>query len=382
MSHDDRAAALSARPPGGGSADTQMCVLLACFAGAKRAGKVRGQLGKQITSGGDRVLDEVVLKVNAKHRAVVHDPRRTLAGVLTPALTWGIFGLLAGGLRGSGSGGCSAPSGAAYMPITPSMCSPRMSSSASAAACRAIPRPSWLGSRGPDPRRVLSSAASYGPATASAAAIGADLSARAYSGASNPLETSTARAGAAPQAANQATVLSMLLVRFAGEHAARRVLGKSGSAKHQDQKAPQVELVIETNEHGRRRVIAPATGSAAFSKSDTISWGLFGLVWGVIVGFASHGGVLSSLKSALVTGILWAIFGMVAGALYGLWAGRAVSARRLKGVGPLVPPGTSLVVAWAEGALREDTIEQWAGPGSRRLILRFNPAGPGALLEV
>jgi hypothetical protein len=73
---------------------------------------------------------------------------------------------------------------------------------------------------------------------------------------------------------------------------------------------------------------------------------------------------------------------MVAGALYGLWAGRAVSARRLKGVGPLVPPGSSLVVAWAEGALGQDTIEQWPGPGSQRLILRFNPAGHGALLEV
>jgi hypothetical protein len=236
--------------------------------------------------------------------------------------------------------------------------------------------------QGADPRRVLSSAASCGPATASAAAIGADLSARAYSGASNPPETSAARAGAAPEAADQATELSMLLVRFAGEHAARQVLGKSGSAKGQDHKAPQVELVIETNEHGRRRVVDPSTGSAAFSKSDTISWGLFGLAWGAIAGFASHGGVLSSVKSGMVTGILWAIFGMVAGALYGLWAGRAVSARRLKGVAPLVPPGTSLVVAWAEGAPNQDTIEQWAGPGSQRLILRFNPAGHGALLEV
>src|SRR5271166_5118744 len=145
--------------------------------------------------------------------------------------------------------------------------------------------------QGADPRRVLSSAASWEPATASAAAIGADLSARAYSGASNLLETSAAPAGAAPEAANQATALSMLLVRFTGEHAARQALGKSGSAKGQDHKAPRVELVIETNDHGRRRVIAPATGSAAMSKSDVIAWGLFGVAWGVIVGFAGNGGV-------------------------------------------------------------------------------------------
>ena len=67
----------------------------------------------------------------------------------------------------------------------------------------------------------------------------------------------------------------MLLVRFAGEHAAREALAKSGSASHQDEKAPQVELFIEANEHGRRRVIAPKTGSAAFAKIGHRSAGAF-----------------------------------------------------------------------------------------------------------
>jgi len=382
MSHDDPAPAVPARPPAGGSAGTQVCVLLACFHGAKQAAKIRGPLAKRITSGGDRVMDQVILKVDAKHKAQVYDPRRTVVGVLTSALTWGVFGLLAGGLEGLGVWAVlGAVCGGLYAYYTEHLLTKnelkriggRLPGDTSAIVAFV---------QGADPRRVLSSAASCEPATASAAAIAADLSARAYSGASNPLETSAAPAGAAPEAANQATELSMLLVRFTGEHAARQALGKSGAAKDQDHKAPQAELVIETNEHGRRRVIDPTTGAAAYSKSDTISWGLFGLVWGAVAGFASHGGVLSSVKSGLVTGILWAIFGMVAGALYGLWAGRAVSARRLKAVGPLVPPGTSLVVAWAEGALGQDTIEQWPGPGSQRLILRFNPAGPGALLEV
>ena len=35
--------------------------------------------------------------MNGKGKAQVYDPRRTLAGTLTPALTWGLFGLLAGG---------------------------------------------------------------------------------------------------------------------------------------------------------------------------------------------------------------------------------------------------------------------------------------------
>ena len=90
----------------------------------------------------------------------------------------------------------------------------------------------------------------------------------------------------------------MLLVRFVGQHAARQAVGKSGSAKHKDQKAPQVELFIEANEHGRRRVTAPITGSADFAKLDAPSWGVFGLVWGLIVGFAGgDGGVLGPLRA-------------------------------------------------------------------------------------
>jgi uncharacterized membrane protein len=375
----DPADALPATPPEDGSAGTELCVLLACFAGPNQAAKIRRQLDKRIGQSGDAVLDQVVLKVNAKHKALIYDPRRTLAGSLTPALTWGIFGLLAGGLQGLAVWAVlGAICGGLYAYYTEHLLTKdelkriggRLPSNSSAIVAFV---------QGTNPRRILSATAAYQPATASAAAIGADLSARAYSGASNPPGTSAA---APTAAADQATELSMLLVRFAGEHTARQALANSGSARHQDHKAPQVELVIETNENGRRRVINPTTGTAAFSKSDTISWGLFGLAWGAIVGFAGNGGILGSIESGLVTGILWALFGTVAGALYGMWAGRGVSARRLKALGRFVPPGTSLVVAWAEGSLSQETIQQWAAPGSQRLILHFNPVGPGAVLEV
>ena len=366
-----------------GGAGTQLCVLLACFAGSKRAGKIRRGLDKQIGQGGDTVLDQAILKINAKGKALVYDPRRTWAGFLTPALTWGIFGLLAGGLQGLGVWAIvGAICGGVYAYYYEHLATKdelkrigrRLPDNSSTIVAFI---------QGTDPRRILSSTASFQPATASAAAIGADLSAQAYSGASNPLQTSATPAGTAPTAAaDQTTELSMLLARFTGEHAARKALDKSGSAPHQGQETPQVELVIETNEHGRRRVIDPSTGSAAFGKSDTISWGLFGLVWGLIVGFAGNGGVLKSIESGLVTGILWAIFGLLAGALYGLWAGRGVSARRLKRLGPLLPPGTSLVVAWAEGPLSRETLERWAAPASQRLTLRFNPVAHGAVLEV
>ena len=66
----------------------------------------------------------------------------------------------------------------------------------------------------------------------------------------------------------------MLVVRFAGEHAARKALAESGSARSsKDKKGPEVELFIEANEHGRRRVIDPKTGTAAFAKQRDRSAG-------------------------------------------------------------------------------------------------------------
>ena len=87
-------------------------------------------------------------------------------------------------------------------------------------------------------------------------------------------------------------------------------------------------------------------------KEDIIGWGVFGVAVGAITGFVGNGGILGSIESGVVTGVLWAIFGLFAGALYGLWAGRAVSARRLKGVGPLLPPDSSVILAWADGGPR------------------------------
>ena len=59
-----------------------------------------------------------------------------------------------------------------------------------------------------------------------------------------------------------------------------------------------------------------------------------------------------------------------------------MSARRLKGLGAFVPPDTSLAVAWAQGSVSQEMIERWPANGSLRLILRFNPVGHGAVLEV
>ncbi|WP_328525650.1 hypothetical protein [Kribbella sp. NBC_00359] len=372
------AAGAPARAPKDEGTVTELCILLACFAGRSHAAKIRRKLDKRIAHSGDAILDEVVVKISSKRRALVYDPRRTLRGALTPALTWGIFGLLAEGLRGLVVWAVlGAVCGGLYAYYFEHLLAKdelrriggRLPGDSSALVAFV---------RGPDPQRLLSSAAALEPVTVSVATVAPDLSAHVYRGTA-PLKGPTT--GEAPN--GHGSELSMLLVRFAGEHTARQTLVSSGSsATHQGQAEPQVELVIETNPHGRRRVVNPTTGSAAFAKVDAISWGLFGLVWGVIVGFTGHGGILGSIESGLLTGILWALFGVVAGALYGLWAGRGLSARRLKRLGAFVPPATSLVVAWADGSPDPETVERWAGSRSQRLTLRFTPAGDGAVLEV
>jgi hypothetical protein len=177
-------------------------------------------------------------------------------------------------------------------------------------------------------------------------------------------------------------MLNMLLLRYPGKDTARQKLAKHHTAGDQDGPGLQTELVFQAPERGRLKVSDPSQGVAAMSRSDVISWGLFGLAYGAIVGVAGNHGVLGHVKGGLVTGIAWALFGLVAGALYGLWAGRGVSARRLKGVRPLLPPDTSTVLAWSEGNLTQNAIDDWSASGSQRLILRFNPVGDGVLLEV
>ena len=359
--------------------ESRVCVLVACFAGTKRAGKVRGQIGKSIKAVGGTVIDEAILTVKADRKTLVYDPRRTVAGTLTPALTWGVFGLIAGGLQGLWVWGIiGAICGGVNAYLTEHLATKdelkqigdRLPSDSSAIA---------IFVQGADPQRMLSSVAPVQAVTSSIAAIASDLSADVYADDAHPIETS--HTTGSPPAANRSTLLSMLLVRFPGEHGGK-ALAASTSAKHPDPHAPQVELLVEANKEGRRRVVDPTTGSAAFSKAQLVGWGVCGLVWGAIVGFAGGAGALGAIKDSLLIGVAWAIFGLIAGALYGLWAGRAVSARRLKRIGAFVPPDSSLVVAWAGEEVSTDAAERWAASGSDRLLLRFNPVGHGVLLEV
>jgi hypothetical protein len=115
----------------------------------------------------------------------------------------------------------------------------------------------------------------------------------------------------------------------------------------------------------------PVHGIRAYARSDTMSWSAFGLIFGAVAGAANGGGWLGVAGGAFAVGLVWGLFGLVAGALYGLWAGRAVSARRLNGLQNVLLPGTSSVLAWVDGAPSTEDLTSLAQPGAQQLVLRF-----------
>jgi hypothetical protein len=173
----------------------------------------------------------------------------------------------------------------------------------------------------------------------------------------------------------------MIVVRYPDPATAAQVAVRVAADGAETKDSLQVELIGRADRDGRRHVSDPTHGSAAMAKGNIVSWGGLGLVIGAVTGAAGGGGVLGFLGGALATGVGYAVFGAAAGVLYGLWAGRAVSARELQGIGALLPPETSLLLAWAEGAAGQDTIGLLSTPESKTLILHFTPVVGGAVLE-
>jgi uncharacterized membrane protein len=357
-------------------------VLLGCFAGTKAAGKARRGLDAHLRAQGAALLDSVVVQVNAKHKASVYDPRRVVQGTLTAALTWGLFGLVAGGLKslaiwailGAVCGGLWAYY-TEHLLRKDELARIGAQLPASSSALLTFAESS-------DPRNLLKATAAHAPATASVAAVDEDLGARVFAGATDPIEVSRSLGGGVIPP-GQTAPTSMIIIRYPSTATVKQVASRAAptSKKAAAASPVQVELVIWADSGGRRHVADPSQGAWAWAKSDLISWGLFGVVVGALAGAFGGGGVHGIVSNGVVTGILWGVFGLVAGALYGLWAGRAVSARRLKGLSGLLIPGSSILVAWADGPVSADTIDTLTAPGSQRLILRFNTVEGGAVLE-
>jgi hypothetical protein len=358
--------------------ERQVGVALFCFGDKKAAGKARRPLESKLEANGDAVLETTVLQVDAKGKASVHDVRRVIAGTLTATVTWGLFGLVAGTNKVESTviwAVIGAVCGGGYAYFTEHV----LTKAELGRVGRTLgPNTSALltYAQTSDPARLLEAGQASNPSAASVATIDTDLGARVFAGSASPIEVSDGSATAAP---NQTSVLSMLLVRYPDLGAAAQIAAKQ--PKKPKAGAPQIELVIETRENGRRHVADPTRGTEAWARSDVVSWGLFGVVFGAIAGALGGGGLHGAVDGGVLTGIGWAVFGLVAGALYGLWAGRSISARRLKGVGPVLPHGTSALLAWADGPVRQAALDALDAAGAQRLVLCFNPVPGGAVIE-
>ena len=344
----------------------QLEVLLACFDGHKRAAKVHGPLGKKLEASGAKILGQAVFSVTDKGTAAVHDPRRTLWGTVTPAITWGAFGLLASGgswkslvvwaVVGAVCGGLYAYY-TAHLATKADLArlGKKLSPDSSAIITYLV---------GPDAANVAATAATFGPEPASVATISGDLSATVLNG-----------TGAVP---SRETLLTMLVFRYPGQGTAGRVYATAN--RRSSVPAIETELLMHADPSGKFHVASPS--AKAFVKSDVAGWAVLGLIVGAAAGFGGNGGLFGAIEKSAVTGILWALFGLVAGTLYGLYEGRAVTAGRLKAFGPLLPPDTSAVLAWAEEPVTRESIATWETTGSEELALRINQAPHGAILEV
>ena len=360
----------------------EVAVVLVCFDGKKAAAEARKPLEADLRSTGGPVLQTTILQVDGKHKASVHDVRRVIAGTLTAALTWGLFGLVAGTNKVESTivwAALGAICGGAWAYLTEHVLT---KSELERIGRKLAPNSSALltYAETSDPTRLLGAIRPHRPSAASVALIDADLGARVIADATAPVEVP--RGSSATPSVDGTSVLSMLLYRYPDPKVAGRVAAQLLKAKPPKDGAPRVELVIEVEPDGGRRVVDPTHGTAAWARSDIVSWGLFGLVFGAIAGALGGGGLHGLVKGGVVTGIGWAIFGLVAGALYGLWAGRSISARRLKGIGPILSPGSSSLLAWADGAFREENLADLGRPeAARRLVLSFDPVPGGAVLE-
>jgi hypothetical protein len=353
----------------------QLGIVLACFGDRKAAGKARHPLENKLRSDGAAILDTTELQVNAKHKASVHDLSRLWKGTAVVTLTWGLFGLAANGWKGlliwavvGGVCGAAFTYYSLHHVTKAELATIGTHMPADSSALLTFVETS-------DPRHLLAATAGHKTSAASAALVSPELDATVFAGANDPIEASHS-SGSHAVAANETSVVSMIMLRYPDVDAAKQAVARVAKAKSNGADA-QLELVIKVDADGRRHVTDPKFGPKAWAESDIVSWGAFGVVVGAIAG-AFGGGIF---KGAVVTGIGWALFGLFAGALYGLWVGRSTTARRLKGIGPILAPGSSMLLAWAQGPVKQETVDALAAANAERLVLLFNPIEGGAVLE-
>jgi len=401
----------SAPPAGTAEGDSgRLGVLLACFAGRDAAGKAHKALDSRLRASGAVPLRTTILDVDDKHKAHTHDPRRVAVGTLLAILVWAACGLLSGGWVGAIVWGVlGGIAGYFYIYYKVHLATkaqvaflggelPASSSTLLSFAAT------------PDSDSLLQAAAAHTPSVASVAMIGNDLTAEVMHLTGKP-EVVSGEA-TSPSSAAPTTLVNLILTRYPDPESAGKVGGalqaqmkaelkdvekqhaEAEKAGDEAKKAfeaqvaeaeaagaePEVELIIKTDRDGSRHVTDPNLGTWAVARAEIAGWAIFCAACGALVGLVGNG-FWGGVADAVVAGVVGGVLGFVAGALYGHFFGRALSERRLEPIGPLLAPGTSMIVAWAGGALGPEGLAELATPDSQQLVVHFNATPGGMVLE-
>lgn len=346
---------------------TRAGVLLVCFDGADQAARKRGKVTAQLQAAGARVWDTTVVRRQPRGKASVYDPRRVSIGALTSALTWAVFGLVSGGWVSLVISGVLGAVWGGWQAVAHAH---RLTAAQLTHAATRLPAGSsalMIFTETSNSHSLLEAVRPAGPTVASAALI---------DGAWDATVVTTEDAAATASGDEPCGVFLSY-----GELADAADIARRLAADTHASQSIRVELVIEIDRTGRRHVKDPMLGAAAVARYNARSWTVLGLVCGGIAGLTGDQGLTGFLGDGVITGVAWGLFGAAAGALYGLWVGRAVSARRLNGLTPLLVPNTSTLVAWADATPDVQTLAT-AGGGSvvGRLILSFVSTPGGVVL--
>jgi hypothetical protein len=393
----------------------QLGVLLACFAGRTTAVEVHRAFDSEVRSNGGVPLRTTIVDVDEQHKARTYDPRRVLVGSFVAILVWGACGLLTGGWSGAILWGVLGGI-AGYLYIRAKV---HLATRAQVAnlGSRLPPDSSllltWAAIRDSD--SLLKAALAHAPSVTSIATISGDLVAEAVHVRGKP-EVASAEAlvdATSPSSTAPTTLVNMILTRYPDPASAATVSDRlqarmqtemkdvnkqHAEAKNEGHEAakafeaavadaeagsaePEVELVISTDRDGSRHVTDPNLGTWAVARAEVAGWAVFSAACGAIAGLIGNG-FWGAVEDAVIAGVLGGILGFGAGALYGHLVGRAVSEGRLKHIRPLLIPGTSMIVAWAGGALGPEGLATLRAPGSEQLVIRFDAADGGMVLAV
>ena len=235
---------------------------------------------RKIAASGATVLELVVLRDSSRGKVQVHDPRRVRQGTLTSALTWGVFGWLAGG----GWSGLAiwavigAVCGGLYAYYTEHV----LTKGQLARIAARLPRNSSalvaFVDGGHYPHKLITAMADFKANPISVASVDPNLAAHVTSRAATPDQPPGTRS--ASGSLDRDAAVSMLLFRYPGAQSARKLTTDNDRAGQPGPPAFDLELILDADRTGALHAASPTQGVRAMSRSDVVSWGLLGVIYG------------------------------------------------------------------------------------------------------